>query len=143
MRSDIAKVVFEKAKSARTWASKTPRPAALLLDRAGEQFDERSNHVRRKRQKHRNSNTGPLDHFLACRVGRPWDAVWREVCAATDLRSPLGYEIRELIDRRVNRDCWMEGRTVMGHACCGRPTKVRGFYVDPRSGLLQRASEEQ
>src|SRR5258708_30303607 len=109
MRSDIAKVVFEKAKSARTWASKTPCPAAVLLDRAGEQFDERSNHVRRKRQKHRNSNTGPLDHFLACRVGRPLDAVGREVCAATDLRNPLGYEMRGLIHRRVNPDGSMDG----------------------------------
>src|SRR4051812_47686101 len=117
MRSDIAKVVFEKAKSGRTWASKTQRPPAVLLDRGGEQFDERSNLVRRKRQKHRNSNKSPLEHFLTCRVGRHWNAVWSEVCAATDLRNPLGFEVRELLDRLVARNCWMEGRTVMSHCC--------------------------
>ena len=80
MRSDIAKVVFERPKGGRTWASKTPRAAAVMLDPAGEQVDERSNHIRRKQQKRAMTNWGPLEHFLDCRVGRPWDQVWSEVC---------------------------------------------------------------
>lgn len=141
MRSDIAKVVFEKAKGGRTWASKTPRPAAVSLDHAGEQFDERSNDVHRKRQKHRNHNTGPLDHFLALRLGRPWDVVWSEVCAAP--RSSLGREFRKLIDGLVTREYWIEGRTLMTRSCWGEPIKLRGFYVHARSGLLRRASEDR
>jgi hypothetical protein len=143
MRGDIAKVVFERPKGGRTWASKTPRPAAVLVDRACEQLDESSNCIRRRRQKMRNSNMGPLKHFLECRVGRPWNTVWSEVCDALDLRSALGREVRERIDWLVDRDCWIEGRTVMSHSCCGRPRKVRGLYVHPRSGLLRRAPEER
>ncbi|HXA51793.1 MAG TPA: hypothetical protein VNV86_15860 [Candidatus Acidoferrum sp.] len=140
MRSDIAKVVFEKAKRTRTWVSKTPRPAAVELDN-DEQVDDRPDHIRRRSQIGRNSNKSPLEHFLACRVGRPWDAVWSEICAAT--RNSLGRKIRHLVDCAVDRDCWIEGRTVMTRCCSGLPIKVRGFYVHPRSGLLRRAPEDR
>jgi hypothetical protein len=142
MRRDIAKVVFERAKSGRTWASKTPRPRAVMLDLAGQQFDESSNDVRRKRQKTRNKNLGPLKNFLKCRVGRPWDAVWTEICAATGAGDPLGDEVRKCFGYLVRHDCWIEVDTIMIHSWCGPPThKVRGFYLHPRSGLLCRAPE--
>jgi len=142
MRRDIAKVVFERPKGNRTWASKTPRPASVTLTSDGEQFDENANHVHRKRQKRRNSNVSPLEHFLACRIGRPWDRVWSEVCEAADMRSSLGGEIREHIDRLVATACWIESRVIMT-TCCGTPRPVRGFYVHPRSGLLQRTREDR
>jgi hypothetical protein len=143
MRKDIAKVVFERPKGARTWAKKTPRAAAVTLDHAGEQVNESSNHIRRKRQKHRNMSLSPLEHFLQCRVGRPWDQVWSEVCAAADVRSTLGGEIRDHVDGLVATKCWIEGRTVMTESCCGAPSRVRGLFVHPRSGLLTRPREDR
>jgi len=143
MRRDIAKVVFERPKSGRTWVSKTPRAAAVVTDPAGEQVDEGSNHVRRKRQKMRNRNRGPLRHLLPCRVGRPWDQVWREVCGAADCRSALGSEIRESVEYLVATNCWFEGRRVMSASRCGAPGGVGGLYVDPRSGLLMQAREDR
>ena len=143
MRKDIAKVVFERPKGNRTWARKTQRPSAVRLDPAGEQLNEKSNVINRKRQKRRNMSLSPLEHFLQCRVGRPWDQVWSEVCAAADLRNTLGAEIRGHVDRLVETKCWIEGRTVMADSCCGVPRKVRGLYVHPRSGLLMRPREER
>jgi len=49
MRRDIQKVVFERAKAGRTWASKTPRVKPVVLDRAGEQLNEDSNRIRLKK----------------------------------------------------------------------------------------------
>ena len=141
MRRDITKVVFERAKAGRTWASKTPRPAAVSIDSAGEQADEGSNHIRRRRQKMRNFNVSPLEHFLACRTGRPWDRVWSEICASADSRSTLGGEIRDRIDCLVTQDCWIEGRKVLCHSCYGPPREVGGFYVHPNSGLLMGPRE--
>lgn len=143
MRRDIAKVTHERPKSGRTWACKTPRAARVAVDAEGEQADEASNHIRRRRQKTRNQNSGPLKHFLACRVGRPWDRVWSEVCATADPRSTLGVDVRDRVRCLVETDCWLEGRAVMCHSCLGPPVRVRGFYVHPRSGLLLRAGEEQ
>ena len=143
MRKDIAKVVFERPKGNRTWAKKTPRAPGVLLDHSGEQLNEGSNHIRRKRQKRRNMSLSPLEHFLACRVGRTWDQVWSEVCAAADVRSTLGGEIRDHVDCLVETKCWMEGRAVMADADFGPSRKVRGFYVHPRSGLLMRPREDR
>lgn len=140
MRRDIAKVVFERAKANRTWSRKTPRESAVKLTADNDSFDTNAP-VRRKRQKMRNRNVSPLEHFLHCRVGRPWDQIWSEVCEAADTRNPLSAEIREHIDCMVATGCWLESRVVMS-TCCGTPRPVRGFYVHPRSGSLQRTRED-
>jgi hypothetical protein len=137
MRRDIQKVVFERAKSGRTWASKTPRVKPVVLDGAGEQLNEWSNQIRLKRQKHRNHNFNPLERFLVRNVGRPWSKVYAEVCASADARSFLGSQVRDYVQRFVATACWLEGRKVMS-SCCGRPQEVHGLYVHPRSGLLRR-----
>ena len=123
MRRDIAKVVFERAKGGRTWASKTPRANQVVLDPGGEQLDAASNHIRRERQS-RNANLGPLAHF--------WDKVYSQICASADARSNVGAEVRDGGER--------EG--VGQHY--GDPQGVRcGLYVHPTSGLLMRIRERK
>ena len=124
MRRDIAKVVFERPR-----ASKTPRPARVVLDQSGEHLDEASSHVHRGRRKSRNANRSPSEHFLFCRVGKLRGRVWGEVCAAAGARIPLGAEIRTRVDCLVDTGCRLERR-------------ARGCYVHPRSGLLRHAREE-
>ena len=141
MRRDIAKVVFERPKANRTWSRKTPRESAVKLAADDDPLDRNAAPLRRQRQKIRNRNVSPLEHFLHCRVGRPWDQIWSEVCEVADLRSALGAEIRQHIDCLVATDCWLESRVVMS-TCCGTPRRVRGFYVHPRSGSLQRTRED-
>jgi hypothetical protein len=140
MRRDIDKLVFERAKSGRTWASKTPRAPAVKLDSTGDQFDEKYNWIRLYRQKHRNSHFNPVEHFLVGCVGRPWDKVFAEICASVDSRSTLGAEIRDHVACAVAIHCWMEGRKVMT-GDWGEPREVRGLYVHPKTGLLQRTPD--
>lgn len=141
MRSDIHKVIFERAKANRTWASKTPRAKQVVLEEDGEQRNEQSNRTRLKRQKMRNSHFNPLQRFLVRNAGRPWNKVYAEVCAATDARYLLGAEIREHVQCFVETQCWIEDRKVMTRDRKGFPQEVRGLFVHPKTGLLQRARQ--
>jgi len=97
MRGDVHKVITERAKSNRTWASKTPREKQVVLDSLGDQIKEDANHIRRKRQKFRNARFNVLERFLVNRVGRPWDKVYAEACQVADSRSFQGAELREYL----------------------------------------------
>jgi hypothetical protein len=108
------------------------------LDGEGEQLDESSNHVRRKRQKMRNHQLNVLERFLFHRVGRPWSKVYAEVRAVADARRYQGAEVREYLKGFVATECWLDGKTVMSHDCGGPAVRVRGLYVHPKSGLLLR-----
>jgi hypothetical protein len=141
MRRDVDKIVFERPKANRTWASKTPREKAVILDVQGDQINEGANHIRRKRQKMRNSSLNVLERFLVKRVGRPWDTVYAEVCAVADARSFTGAEVRDYLKDLVASDCWLEGRTLMCRDWRGRTQEVSGLYIDPRSGLLLRKEQ--
>ena len=116
MRRDIDKVVFERAKGNRSWASKTPRPERVVLDTSDQQLNEETNGVRRKRQKYTNSHVSPLKRFLIRNVGRHWSKVYSEVCASADARSFLGIEIRALIESFVATKCWFDGRKLKSRA---------------------------
>jgi hypothetical protein len=141
MRSDVHKVITERAKSNRTWASKTPREKQVVLDMLGDQISEVSNRVRQRRQKFRNARFNVLERFLVNRVGRPWDKVYAETCEVADSRSFQGAELREYLKSFVATECWMDGRTVMSYDWRGCPQAVRGLYVHPKSHLLLRKNE--
>jgi hypothetical protein len=124
MRRDIAKVVFERPKSARTWASKTPRPVPDTLEADGEAHNELAQNRRVREQKRTNPRLQAIDHFLLSNVGRPWDKVWAEICQTLDSRNTLGAEIRAFVR------CTVSER---------KPAE--GFYVHPKSGLLLRVPD--
>jgi hypothetical protein len=131
-------VICERPKSGRTWESKTPRSKDVVLDPAGDQFDETANHIALRRQKHRKTRFNIVERFLVNRVGRNWDKVYAELCEVTDARSFQGAEIRDWAKRLVAIDCWTEERIVMSYDCSGCPAAVRGLYVHPKSRVLLR-----
>jgi len=141
MRQDVDKIVFERPKANRTWASKTPREKAVILDVQGDQINESANHIRRKRQKMRNSSLNVLERFLVKRIGRSWDKVYAEVCAVADARSFTGAEVRDYLKALVAIDCWIEARKIMWHGSKGHPEEVSGLYVHPQNGLLLREKQ--
>jgi len=141
MRKDVDKIIFERPKANRTWASKTPRKKAIILDLQGDQLNEGANHIRRKRQKMRNSNLSILERFLVKRVGLPWDKVYAEVCAVADARSFTGAEVRDYIKDLVATDCWLDGRALLCHDERGRVQEVTGLHVHPKTGLLLRKEQ--
>jgi len=143
MRGDIKKVVFERAKSNRTWASKTVRAKRIVLDSNHDQLNEESNHTRRKRQKHRNEHYNAIEHFLTRNVGKPWNKVYAEICRAVDSRSLLGAEIRTYVRYFVSIECWLDGKKIMKRDRIGRAQEVRGLFVHPKTGMLMRIPDRQ
>jgi len=141
MRRDVDKIVFERPKANRTWASKTPRKKQVILDVQGDQMNEAANHIRLKRQKMRNSSLNVLERFLVKRIGSLWDKVYAEVCAVADARSFTGAEVRDYLKGLVATDCWIEGRTVMCNDLQGSSREVIGLYVHPKSRVLLRKEQ--
>jgi hypothetical protein len=75
-----------------------------------------------------------------CSVGRPWNKLYAEICAAVDARGTLQAEIRDHVACQVAVNCWLDGRKVMTNDW-GCPEEVRGLYVHPKSGLLLRTPD--
>ena len=87
-----------------------------------------------------NDNLQPLARFLARQVGRPWDAVYRDIRSVIDGRNVVQRHILEHVDDYVARqvavvDGHLIDRTTRryGLSCLWQP-----LYVDPRTGLLRR-----
>jgi hypothetical protein len=118
VRRDFAKLLFERPKSNRTWAKKTPRPLAIQLDADGALAKLQA--YRRARQKQDGRRYTPLVRYLIRQVGRPWS------------------QVRFAALAHVEIDCWRDGRWIRSTAT-GRP--VEGLYAHPRSGLLRRTPD--
>lgn len=143
MRRDIKKVIFERAKGNRSWASKTPRANRVVLDTSDGQLNEASNYTRLKRQKHRNVHFNAIERFLVRNVGRPWSKIYAELCSVVDARSLLGTDIRAHVESCVALKCWLDGKKVMTHDCLGRARPVRALYVHPTTGVLMRTRDDR
>jgi len=68
--------------------------------------------------------------FLNSRVGRPWNDVYHEICAATDRRSPNGRQFIEVVEWEVQKSPrWFHYNS--------EPQWFRPFLVDEK-GILRR-----
>lgn len=79
-------------------------------------------------------NDNPLRRYLQKQVGRPWDAVYSEICAVADRRSLSGYHLLQHVGFEVELNCWVCDGEVYDHPSL--PHKPRGLYVHPDTGLL-------
>src|SRR5262249_38041005 len=88
---------------------------------------------------------GPLRKFLGRRVGRPWDAVYGEICAVVDGRSTVQQHVLIHVFSYVIIDTKMVDGVVCGPSYRSVLTPLRDlpdpFYVHPESGLLCRNDE--
>lgn len=105
MRSDFASSYFDPCNGAPrieecTRRGRAPRELDDLPDREGIAASRRRgwNRVERIHVQH-----GMISRWLSSRVGRPWDAVWSEVCRANDARTVPGKRVREDVLREVDR----------------------------------------
>lgn len=75
---------------------------------------------------------------FAKNVGRPWDKVFGEFCEALDRRGLSGYHIWTHLMWEVETNTFLgeDGGVYERPAFGGLPSKVDGFYVHPRTGLL-------
>jgi hypothetical protein len=98
-------------------------------------------HVVWGRQKELNENLAPLERYLRKQVGRPWDAVYRDICAGLKVTSAVQLHVRQhlwdYVERYVTID---ENRRVFRKP--GRwlrwPDALDPgeLYIHPGTGLL-------
>lgn len=119
-----------------SWRGKSRRNNQPRLDeRAGE--DSFADDYRPGRQGFRWTRIvrAPLRRWLHAQVGRPWNAVWRELSEGSVGIHEDGAEFREIASRYVDLHCQIDASTRRPVLVNGKP--VAGLYVDPRNGLLR------
>lgn len=139
MRSDMWKVIVERPRLGRGYASALGRRGAKLLPRDPD-GDDLDVIERLPRTKSLNENLAPLQRYLERQVGRPWDKVYAEMRAEISFDNVVQKHVLEhlhqlielrpqIVDGVVYReDGWPLGARRRGGA----------LYVDPKSGLIQK-----
>lgn len=137
MRADMFKVIVERPRRGGSW-SKSARP----FWRSEEAFAKIGMKRGHRNRKALNEHLGPLRKFLARQVGRPWNAVFSEICAVIDSRSTVKQHVRSHIGDFVAIDTTLIDGAVYGSSYASPHTPLselrEDFYVDPASGLLMR-----
>ena len=128
MRRDMPKVILDTARVAPFGLRHTRR-------RASEDEPHRQSMAAAHRAdaswkaKESRDHFAPLMRYLAKQVGRPWNSVYRDICASIDRRKVID---RHMLDH-VHRAVALHGLDAP-HERYNRPA----FYVDRRTGLLCR-----
>ena len=96
-----------------------------------------------------NVHYSALTRWLASRAGRPWDDVWREICAVSDARNAPGLRLRRDASAAVARTARGADGIRMRILPRGRlgnrfrlsdGAEPEGFYVDPE-GVLRNGAK--
>lgn len=88
-----------------------------------------------------NENLAPLRRYLRAQVGRPWNKVFSEICAAIDRRNTVQQHIHQHVRDFIATDVEVrDGRLVdladfRGYGARG--ALFQELYVDPNSGLIR------
>jgi hypothetical protein len=140
MRPDMAKIIVER-----------PRPGIREpRGHDGRRFrnvsDSRFLPMKAGYREHKefNENLRPLARYLARQVGRPWDAVYRDVRAVIDGRSTVQQHILQHLTQFVaTHTRVVEGLLIDLSAERFSTERVwQLLYVHPRTGLLRRNSDK-
>jgi hypothetical protein len=140
MRSDMDKVIVERPRNGRSWAS-TGR-GKHKLDPDLPQIGLKKSVKIRGPFKMLNENLSPLRRYLASQAGRPWNKVWSDICAHLKPSSTVQQHVRDHIEDFValraevrDGETWVMSRN-------GTPRLLsdtnKRLYVDPRTGLLRK-----
>lgn len=94
-------------------------------------------HRRGYNRKERTCSYAFIKRWLRAQIGRPWDAVWSEVCAQADARSDAGASLRDHVQNQVEllTSRAEDGRLVVSSPYLGT-VGASGLVVDPE-GILR------
>ena len=154
MRGDMGKVLVERPRLGRRRAERWPgkgyrkrlRKYALAGDSPPAREGMKDSYGRGT--KHFNEHLGPLRRFLDANVGRPWDAVYSEICQHVDRGNVVQKHIlTHLFDYVVVRTVLIDGEPCRGEPHWGykygEPLRTSArrnrWYVCPKSGLLRKS----
>ena len=148
MRRDLAKCTTERPRHGRSWAITKKYGGSVRVnpDREYDYPEEYGGFRSSARKRHVTAKgfsdfLSPLLGAIRKNVGRPWDHVFGEFCEVLDRRGLSGYHIWTHLMWEVETNTFLgEDGEVYGRPSVrgfgGRASKVSGFYVHPRSGLL-------
>src|SRR3954471_15794757 len=84
---------------------------------------------------------GPLKRFLRSRVGRPWDAVFAEVCAGAGRDVRFREALARLVERNVVLLAGVPCPAVARNGAPPPPLRPGLLFVCPCSGVLKVVKE--
>jgi hypothetical protein len=151
MRKDMAKVLVEKPRSGRSWASHKRRGTMRQKYRdeyndVQERTQSMSVHKRQANYKYSSDNLNPLWRFLDKNVSRPWTKVYAEICEHVNRNNAVqAHVLQHLVDRVVLNPVFLDGRVhYIEDDVIGGLRELSSFqlYVD-RHGILRRPKKKQ
>ena len=143
MRRDMHKVIVERErKGGRSPARKPPWEKRGRLEDYPEKEGMRRRHVLSRDWKMLNENLSPLKRYLRKQVGRPWNAVYREISTGLRSTSAVQQHVRDHVWDFVERHVTVgpKGEVLLApHRRWGIARKLRPgeLYIDPRTGILR------
>lgn len=155
MRRDMSKIIVERLREGSRWKTwrRTGRfdPSRIVLDEEGEDDLSQGRAAYRRATKSSrhakslNENLAPLRRYLLAQTGRPWDAVWSDICEHLKPTNTVQQHVRDHIDDFVAvRTSLKDGCIYFsrpGYAPCPLDdSKWRQplLYVDPATGVLKQ-----
>ncbi len=144
MRKDMSKVIVERPRRGRAYAaSSPPGRSEPLLDEDDEPLRARKpKRTKPARTKSLNENLAPLRRYLGKQVGRPWNKVYAEIAENLRPSSTVQQHVRDHVEDFVAiHTRTRKGEVVTTPPWGGERTlehEYREFYVQPRTGILQR-----
>jgi len=140
MRSDMHKVIVERPR--RGGGVRTRRGRRRDYDDLPSREGMKRRHVLAGSEKALNEHLSPLERFLRKQVGRPWNAVYRDICARIRPDSAVQLHVRQHIRDYVEFDVELGARGIVYGALhrrfgAGRFALRAGtMFVHPRTGIL-------
>lgn len=132
------KVIVERPRRGGGWTKPGREPRDPDEQPAREGMRERLG----RNRKSLNENLRPLERWLDRQAGRPWDAVYSELCRHVDRRNTVQQHIHQHLNDLVEIQAYQDqdgvyvvrswrGRVALAESRCD-------LYVDPRNGCLMR-----
>ncbi|MGJ8563443.1 MAG: hypothetical protein ACSHXY_07815 [Alphaproteobacteria bacterium] len=143
MREDMFKVIVERPRSGRSWATKSKLRYAP--DDAPQRMSgKRIVTLSTRRTKHLNENLAPLKRYLMAQRGRRWDDVFSDICTHLDTGSTVKMHVREHLDDFIERKVRIasDGSWVSTSRWGSPipPTYWANLYVGPADGIVKETS---
>ena len=141
MRRDMHKVIVERPRlGGRGPHRGTPWEKNADLDDLPTKEGARKRHLARGSAKGLNENLAPLKRYLRKQVGRPWNAVYRDISARLKAGNAVQQHVRAHLWDFVNRNVTItdDGEILRAppHWPWRTALRVGELFVHPRTGLL-------
>ena len=144
MRSDMSKVIVERPRVRGGWGPQGGRDRMRVRGAPEDAPVRAGMRPRGTGRKRLNENLAPLRRYLRSQVGRPWAAVYAEICAQIKLSSTVQRHVLQHLAEMVEEAIVMDGKRPLSRTN-GLPVYDRGWracvFVDPVTGLLRRTPE--